>query len=755
MNQHGNAIEVRNGKPQMVIAGRAYGPMAFATLGPSTYVEDGYLRRLGEAGVELFFIHCNLPWLDDPRLDLNSLARNLVRLRREVPGAKVFLRLNLHPPRRWLEENPDELLRLESGELYRTDYHSCFYRWEGMPIYSLVSSVWRADAGAQLRELLDRIDALPEGDAVVGHFLAAGGTSEWIQRKSGGIGDYGGAFRRHFAEWLRRKYGDVESLRAAWGRPGIDFECVPLPAASRLGVVGGMDVQAIAEGGGAPGDGGTLGLFANPAVNRDVLDLYEATRNGVVESIECFARVVKDHSGGRLLTGAFHGHLLQAGLRRVLLESKHIDFLANPGIYVNRRPGEITDIHCMSDSFLLHDKIYMVEDDVRTHRSPPVVREHYFIRSAADALTQMKRDFGRDLCRNLYGWWLDMYDPDALSKVATVDAARTIPSPPDERGSWWYDAPELLALIRQIQAIARDSLDADCRRCSEIAVIMDEASAGLSTTVHSRMLDWRMSTLSRLGAPLDFFYTEDLAHPRMPDYKFYIFPNACSMDHAQRRAAMAKVRRHGAVVLWIYAAGAHNPDDDTFSAANATDLTGFGLRYVPEVIETAFRLTAAGHPALAGCSPDRIHGRLNYGIYRNTARRAVPAGRPNHQAPNLYVSDPAAEILGRFVADGAPALALRDFGAWRSVHCATQFMDADLLRALARYAGCSIVCDTDDFVFMNTSYLSVHAATGGPKRFALPRACSPVELYSGGRVGDGVREIVTTMEPGQTLTFRL
>ena len=126
MNPHGNAIEVGNGKPRIVIDGRAYGPMAFATLGPSTYVEDGYLRRLGEAGVELFFIHCNLPWLDDPRLDLNSLARNLGRLRREVPGAKVFLRLNLHPPRRWLEANPDELLRLESGELYRTDYHSCF-----------------------------------------------------------------------------------------------------------------------------------------------------------------------------------------------------------------------------------------------------------------------------------------------------------------------------------------------------------------------------------------------------------------------------------------------------------------------------------------------------------------------------------------------------------------------------------------------------------------------------------------------------
>jgi hypothetical protein len=409
MKNHCNAIQVRHGRPQVVVDGRAYAPMAFATLGPSTHVPDDYLRRLGEAGIEVFFIHANLPWLNDPQLDIASVDHNLTRLCREVPGARVFLRLNLHPPKRWLDENPDELLCLENGELYRTNYHSCFYSWEDMPVYSLMSSKWRADAGKQLRELLDGIGALPDGGAIVGHFLAAGGTSEWIHRKGGGIGDYGGAFRRHFSHWLRRKYGSVDNLRKAWRHPTIDFARIPLPAAARLTAVRGLNADALANTEDTPSNDHVLGLFANPAGNRDVLDFYEAARNGVVESIEHFARIVKDHSLGRLLVGAFHGNLLNAGLRRTLLESKHIDFLANPGIYVNRRPGDITDIHSMSDSFLLHDKIYMVEDDVRTHRSPPVVREHYFIRSKDDALTQMKRDFGRDLCRNLYGWWFDMY----------------------------------------------------------------------------------------------------------------------------------------------------------------------------------------------------------------------------------------------------------------------------------------------------------------------------------------------------------
>ena len=752
-----NAIEVRNGKPQIIIEGRAYAPMAFATLGPSTYVEDGYLRRLGETGIEIFFIHANLPWLADPELDIDSLSRNLARLRREVPAAKVFLRLNLHPPKRWLDANPDELFRLESGELYRTDYHSCFYSWKDMPIYSLVSSKWRTDASVQLREMLDMVDALPDGEIVAGHFLAAGGTSEWIQRKGGGNTDYGGAFRRHFSRWLRRKYGNTANLRRAWKQPAIGFDNIPLPASSRLSAVRGLSIEALARTGKAPSNEHSLGLFANPSANRDVLDFYEAGREGIVESIEHFARVVKDHSHGRLLTGAFHGSLLNTGLRRKLLESKHIDFLANPGVYVNRRPGDITDIRCMSDSFLLHDKIYMVEDDVRTHMSPPVVKEYYFVRSADDAVTQMKRDFGRDLCGNLYGWWFDMYDPDALSKIATVDAARTILSPPHERGTWWYDAPELLALMKQIQAIARDSLAADCRRCSEIAVVMDERSAALSLAAHRRMLNWRMSILSRLGAPVDFFYTEDLAHPRMPDYKFYIFPNAWTMDDRQRRAVAAKVRRNGTVALWIYAAGIHNPDNDSFGAANVADLIGMDVRYDETAIETAFTLAGAVHPAVTECSRDRVHGHLNYEVYLNGARRSVPAGRRNYQAPNVYVADrdPAVKILGTFNAKGAPALALRDFGAWRCVHCATQFLDPELLRALARYSGCHIVCDSDDFIFMNTSYLSVHAASGGTKKLALPRRCSPVELYTGTSYGKDVREIVTTMAKGDTLTFGL
>lgn len=752
MSKHNTGIELRNGKPQLIIEGRAYGPMAFATLGPSTYVEDDYLRRLGEAGVELFFIHCNLPWLDDPRLDLASLDHNLARLRREVPGARAFLRLNLHPPQSWLAENPDELYRLESGELLRTDYISCFYRWENMPVYSLVSSKWRTDAGEQLRQLLDMIDALPDGEAVVGHFVAAGATSEWIQR--GGIGDHSDAFRRHLSAWLRRKYGSVENMRGAWKQPAIDFDNVPYPASSRLAAVRDLDPEELARTDEAPSSDRYLGMFINPGKNRDVLDLHEAARGGIVDSIEHFARIVKNHSRDRMLVGAFHGTLLNTGLRKVLLESDHIDFLANPGVYVNRRPGDITDIHCMSDSFLLHNKIYMVEDDVRTHRSPPVVREHFFIHSAEDALTGMKRDFGRDLCRNLYGWWFDMYDPDALSKVATVDVERNIPSPPDERGSWWYDSPELLDLMKRIQEIARDSLDADCRRCSEIAVIMDERSTGLSLTAHNRMLNWRMSILSRLGAPVDIFYTDDLSNPRMPDYRLYIFPNACTMDDDLRRVIASKVRRNGAVVLWIYAAGAHRPEDDTFSAANATELTGFELTCAADVIETAFTLTT-DHPATAGCSPERIHGRLNYEVYRNTGRRSVPAGRPNYQSPNLYVSDPEAEILAEFIADRSPALALRDRGSWRSVHCATQFMEPELLRALARYAGCHIVCDSDDFVFMNSSYLSLHAASGGTKRLSLPRPCSAVELYTGADFGEGIGEMVVNMEKGETLTFRL
>jgi hypothetical protein len=754
MKESQNCIKFVNGRPQIHINERIYASMAFATLGSTTYLKDDYLRRLGEAGIELFFIHSNLLWQDDPRLSLDAVKNNLERLLRQVPGAKVFLRLNLHPPKEWLENHPEELFRCENGDLKRVDYVSVFHRWENMPIYSLVSSKWREDASKELKKFLVALDNIPNSNAIVGHFLAAGGTSEWIQY--GGKFDYGDAFMRHFRKWLKQKYNCVENLRKAWGQNDIDFSNANIPSGQRLKNYKPFDLGESVTADffeSRVNDKLVLGAFWDPHKACDILDYSQAYGFGVVESINYFAKVVKKHSKCNLFVGAFHGCLANQGLRQELLESKNIDFLANPGVYINRRPGAITDIHCMADSFLLHNKIYFVEDDTRTHLAPPIVKENYFINSVEDGLCQMKRDFGRDLCRNLYGWWFDMYDPDGHSKVATIDVERKHIPPPEERGTWWYDDPQILQVIKKIQKIAHESTSRDCKRQSEIAVIMDEQSVMLSSVQSNRVTAWRLTELAKLGTPIDFFYCDDLKNERMRDYKLYIFANSSTLSNAQHKTIADKVRRNNATVLWTYASGVHDPSTNELSTAHMERLTGLKFKRDDTLIDTAFELV--DNPITSKCPTELIYGRISEDIYLNGVRKFTSKESPNLQTPNFFVDDSNAKVLAHFKANGEVALACREFESWNSIYCATQFMQPELLRAIAEYAGCHIVCNSNDFIFLNKSYLSIHAASEGVKKIALPEACSPFELYSERSFGNNTASIEVPMKHGETLTFRL
>ncbi|MCK5343330.1 MAG: hypothetical protein KAR20_07990, partial [Candidatus Heimdallarchaeota archaeon] len=421
---------------------------------------------------------------------------------------------NLHPPMWWMEENPDELVRLSDNEILRVKYLSYYYRQENIPVYSLVSEKWRKDAGKELKKLITLINKMPAGDSVIGYFMGAGSTAEWGQCGLGQGIDHGKAFKQHFSAWLHRKYKNEENLRQAWKRPDIDFNNIIIPSLEeKSGHYNGGTYQCnhfdedIKNG----KNKYALGDFINPDVSCAAIDFLLAMHHGIAESIEYFCRIAKECSNGELLTGSFHGELLQAGTRKILLESEYIDFLATPGIYTNRKPGEITDIRCPSESYALHNKIFIMEDDTRTHLAAPVTKERYKTQTIEDSITQMKRGFGRNLCRNLYGWWFDMHlsISQKLWWMVTPSLANG--------GSSWYDSIEILDLIKQQQQIAKSALNSDCRRISSIAVIMDESSTLLGS--HSSFMDsinWRCSELARIGTPVDFYYCDDLDNPKMP-----------------------------------------------------------------------------------------------------------------------------------------------------------------------------------------------------------------------------------------------
>lgn len=733
------------GYPALVVNGEIVPPMAMTTMSR----DPKYLRALAEAGIRVFFVICDPQWLKPDGVEL--LRQSTAPLLAAAPDAYILLRVGLHPPMSWIEAHPEELVTYNGGRHLPVHLSSESYNTQLPGMYSLCSARWREDGGRALEEFIDQVQALPCGPRVIGYFLAAGGTSEWyypqnsVNREKHLHADFSAAFRLEFGKILREKYGTEAALRAAWNTEAASFAQPAIP---------GLDerryswVDADVSGGlvndcpnPRPGNGANSGSFLDVDRHQAVLDFYQAWHEGTANSIIHFAKVVKKKTGGRCVTGAFYGsygctnflELGTAGSVLKILDSGAIDFLAAPGDYENRLPGGCTAQREMQDSFRLRNRIFLVEEDTRTHLADLGDRVGAGTYSLRDSLGVMQRDFGRNLCEDLHAWWFDMAPQGG-----------------------WYDHPEILALIRRQQEVAKKAYSFDRRKGNQIALIYDQESTRCVSqrTSYDLCHMFRVQEIHRIGAPVDYYFHDDLARPEMPDYRLYVFVNVFSLTDAERQAIAAKLQRNGQVALWMYAPGLINPDrQPKLSLAHMRELIGIKMGRTDDAWNPRLRLAAAGHPALAGLDPDRVYGVFDRPILSSWESLAPKPATLLY--PMFFPDDPRAEVLGRFLGNDAPAVALRDFGAWKSIYWGTKVAQACVLRALARFAGCHIYSESDDCLYANRRFLVIHAKEAGLKRIRLPRRCRPFEVYQRREYGRDTDLVEAPMRTGETLTFHL
>ena len=77
------------------------------------------------------------------------------------------------------------------------------------------------------------------------------------------------------------------------------------------------------------------------------------------------------------------------------------------------------------------------------------------------------------------------------------------------------------------------------------------------------------------------------------------------------------------------------------------------------------------------------------------------------------------------------------------------------MRAVAVFAGCHIYCDTNDVLYANKNYITIHAASGGEKLIKLPSAKSALEVYENKYYSENSQEIKFSLKKGETKMFRL
>ena len=610
------------------------------------------LRLAAEAEIPFFVIQLKLPWTppeSEEGPDFEAANRMLSRFREAHPEAFVLLRVSLNPPKFWRDAHPDECIATAAGKR--------------LPFAAPGSQQWRDAAERLLRGQLRAILEGPHAAHFAGVLLQHLHTGEWFYPEPNEFTDYSLANVWAFREWLRNEYGRDKRLQRAWddGEVTMDSALIPAP-----------EQRLAAE----------FGPFRHTQKHRPAMDLQRFQSGTIARTIIHFARLVKDVTRNRSLTGVFYGYTFELNgngphalansghlALRHLLECERLDLIAAPYSYFERAPGQPGHFHLPVDSIALHGKLAILEDDTYTHVSSPppdgVPAPGWEARAKTldETLDMARRNALQFLAHRCGVWFFDLLS----------DGRWNIPE-------FW----DSTAFLRRMAAEMRgfDSF------APEIAVAVSESSAHfLQADTRPWLMEslyrWR-AELARIGAPAGYYLQSDL--PVLPEsVKVLFLPNPYHMTEEEAEA-IGKLLERGGTVVYTWAPGICNGEHP--NPHRVERVTGFELhvefdREGPVIIEDAF--TGKTHRAL-----------------------------PESWQPRFVIADDQGDTVATYADTGARCAAARPEGNGVVVYTAVPRLPVAVLRLICRRAGVHLYRDTPGMTAVAGPYLAVHTAAGPP-----------------------------------------
>ena len=146
----------------------------------------------------------------------------------------------------------------------------------------------------------------------------------------------------------------MPTLQAAWNKPSITFETVIVPSREERFDLG-------------------QGTFRDPAKKMNVIDFYLFYNEIIPETIDYFAAIIKEVTGGTKVAGAFYGYMYEFrgdpeyghNALEQYNKSKNLDFIFVTASYGNRQfatGGDYT--RSPASSVRLHNKLWYHDNDV-------------------------------------------------------------------------------------------------------------------------------------------------------------------------------------------------------------------------------------------------------------------------------------------------------------------------------------------------------------------------------------------------------
>lgn len=691
------AVDMHMGIPVFTIDGHPEVTQTFETYEPT----ERHFRQFSEAGCKIYgfpancaaetWEHSRPVWVGPEVWDYSEFDENVAKILRAAPDALIVPRIHVSEPEWWRKQNPADLMVFHDGT---KELRNPFRLWPAKKTRtyaSMASSKWRQDMAMCLRRLIDHIQESSYADHIFGYQIFGLSTEEWIHYTFNRpqVGDYSGHMTAAFQEWLRKKYWNVEDLRAAWNDDRVEFFSVTIPSYDRRF------------------NGARERTFRDPATEMHTIDFYQFYNEIVPETIDYFASVVKEATNRQKAVGAFYAYMYEfagspeSGHMAVekLLRSENVDFIVVTASYGQRMLGKGGSIlRSPHTSLVLHEKLWFEDNDNVSFLFPQVSKRigdaewqrSMEVLAATENAEETKwiyqRGAGFTLGNGLHQSFFDLH-------------------------GGYFDHPQIMKDVKDLYRVFENSINRDRSSCSEILVIADERST-LYCTLKSALLGQNLLDppyrMIKCGAPYDSVYLNDLALMDTSRYKLFIVLNAFHMTDDQMELVNRKLRKDGKTLFWIYAPGMFNGNQTL--PRRVSQVAGMEIVFSEneQLIAPTMTLRPQGF----------CKALIDQGM--------TEAGPSSPSCRAVTVRDPEAQVLGIGKVSGEPVLAAKNVNGVRSVYSVTASLPPSFYRELARDAGVHIYNNRDDTLYVSRSYLTVNADGAGPRRIQFP---VPVDIY--------------------------
>ncbi|MDO4583840.1 MAG: beta-galactosidase [Planctomycetia bacterium] len=507
----------RDVRVQVYRAGTPYMPLMGTSA--SKGVLESQIHLAQEADVS--FISFPLPsvWKDaDGNQDWKMVDTYVEKILKENPHALLIPRISMNAPDWWKERNPEELMvwkgissQSEGGRTSQASVASWKYREAAVETLA-----------ATIRHLEEKF-----GHSIAGYHPGGQNTSEWFTYGSWmkGRAWYGKADERAWRAWLKTTYPNDSALQNAWGNSEVTLDTATVPS-----------LELWEEAARIP--------LLNPETEkkfRPIVDCHVFIQKQMADTILALGKTIRKETAGKKLSVFFYGYSFELAtiphgpgysahyaLRQVL-DSPDVDILCSPMSYSDRRPGGSGACMVPAESVALAGKMYLEEDDTRTHR---VMGGHFPGWDSGAATPEgtcelLLRNTGQCALRNFGTWWMDL------------------------GSSGWFNDERLWQVMRDLKAVDEYFLQNPTPYMPEVGIFVDETAA--LRFAHGRftqnMLGRIREPLGRAGTSYGQYLLDDLLEGRLTPPKLCVIPLAACFSDAQKEAIRRAAGK--SVILWV------------------------------------------------------------------------------------------------------------------------------------------------------------------------------------------------------------